>query len=66
MFHNNYRKDDLGSLSTPAVRRSRRAIEAEPNLTACLLAQALNSLFGLLSFNDACERSFSFNRVIRF
>jgi hypothetical protein len=36
-----------------------------PNPTACLLAQACQSLW-LVQVYDACERSFSFDHVIRF
>lgn len=35
------------------------------HLTACLLAQACQSLW-LVDFHDACERSLRFNHVIRF
>lgn len=66
MFRNHHYVDDLGSLFTPAVRRSRRAITQGSNLTAYLLVEALNSLLWLLRLNDAYERSFGFNRVIRF
>ena len=41
-------QDDLGPLYTPAVRDSRREPSQCPNLTACLLAQALNSLLWLV------------------
>ena len=54
-----FTKDDLGPLSTPAVRRSRRAMRQHPNLTACLLARALNSLLWLVDLYDACEHLFS-------
>lgn len=56
MFHNNYHKDDLGPLSTPAMRHSRRVIQQNPNLTAYLLVQALNSLLWLVTHHDAWER----------
>ena len=48
-------RDGLGPLCTPAVRHSRRATLESPNLTACLLAQALNSLVWLVLYDDACE-----------
>lgn len=56
MFHNNYHKDDLGPLSTPAVLHSRRVIQQSPNLTAYLLVQALSSLLRLVTHHGACER----------
>jgi len=48
-------QDGLGPLLTPAVQRSRRATLESPILTACLLAQALNSLVWLDLGDDACE-----------
>ena len=51
-------RDGTGPLSTPAVRRSRRATLDGPNLTADpVSARALNSLLWLVSFDDACECS---------
>jgi len=43
----------------------RRATQEDPSLSACLLAQAYQSLW-LVGCNDAYERSFSFNHVIQF
>ena len=48
-------QDGLGPLFTPAVQHSRRATLESPILTACLLAQALNSLVWLVLGDDACE-----------
>ena len=50
-------QDGLGPLLTPAVQRSRRATLESPILTACFLAQALNSLVWLVLCDDACECS---------
>jgi hypothetical protein len=59
LFHVLYcSRDDLGSPYTPAVRHSRRATLENPNLTACLLAQAFQSLW-LVYFYGAYKRSFS-------
>ena len=38
-------QDDLGPPPTPAAQLSRRATLQSPNLTACLLAQAFQSLW---------------------
>ena len=57
--------NDLGPLFTPAGCRSRRAIIQSLALSACLLAQACQSLW-LVDLDDAYERSFGFNRVILF
>jgi hypothetical protein len=57
--------NDLGPLFTPAELCSRRAIAESLALSACLLAQACQSLW-LVHFDDACERSFGFDHVIRF
>ena len=57
--------DDLGPLSAPTVLCSRWSNLTVSNLTACHLAQASQSLW-LVDFYDAYERSFGFNRVIRF
>ena len=41
MFYNNPSVGDLGPLSTPAVRRSRRVIKSDPSLTAYPFGQSL-------------------------
>jgi len=65
-FHVLHRsQDDLGPLCTPAALMFASGYVRDPEPTACLLAQAFQSLW-LVKFYDACERSFGFDHVIRF
>lgn len=64
MFHNNPSGRFRFALYTGSAAFA-LGERREPNLTACLLAQACQSLW-LGDFDGACERSFCFNRVILF
>ena len=58
--------DDLGSLYTPAVRMFASGYDTASEPDCLPFGPSLNQSLWLANIYDACERSFSFNHVIRF